>query len=100
MEFLEKFYYYRLAVKKESIDRVKEIIELERTGTYRLSGKTGVALRVSLRIGWIVGYVETKNNVYFYATNIEHANPADSFGPARKVIRLAIFRELRIIEDH
>jgi beta-lactamase class D len=97
IEFLKKFYYYQLPVKKENIDRVKEIIELEKTDKYRLSGKTGLALRVSARIGWIVGYVETKNNVYFYATNIEHETPADSFGPARKAITLAILKELHII---
>lgn len=99
VEFLKKFYYYRLPVKKENIDRVKEIIELERTENYRLSGKTGLALRVSPCIGWIVGYVETKDNVYFYATNIEHASPAGSFGPARRAITLAILRELHIIQE-
>lgn len=97
VEFLKKLYYYRLPVKKENVDRVKEIIELERTATYRLSGKTGLALRVAPKIGWLVGYVETKDNVFFYATNIERADLADSFGPARKAITLQILKELRVI---
>ncbi len=98
IEFLKKFYYDRLPVKKENIDKVKEIIELARTDTYRLSGKTGLALRAAPRIGWLVGYVETKDNVYFYATNIERADLTDSFGPARKAITLEILKELRVID--
>jgi len=97
IDFLRRMYSYSLPVKRENIDIVKEIIELERTETYRLCGKTGFATRVTPRIGWLIGYVETKNNVYFFATNIEQMDPSDLFGSARKAITMSILKELGVI---
>lgn len=94
---LRKFYSYALPVQKRNIDIVKEIIELEKTESYRLCGKTGMAMRVSQRIGWLIGYVETKGNVYFYATNIEQKDQSDTFGAARKEITMAILKSLGVI---
>ncbi|MCC5639336.1 hypothetical protein LC593_26635 [Nostoc sp. CHAB 5844] len=42
----------------------------EKTPSYTLRGKTGWATSVKPNIGWIVGYLEQNNNVYFFATNI------------------------------
>jgi beta-lactamase class D len=97
INFLRKFYSYSLPVKKRNIDIVKEIIELEKTENYRLSGKTGMAARVNQKIGWLIGYVETKGNVYFCATNIEQKDPTDLFGAARKEITMSILKSLGII---
>src|SRR5262249_839966 len=46
----------------------------EQTDTYRLSGKTGGGPMGKRALGWFVGYLETKGNVYFFALNIEGAN--------------------------
>lgn len=97
INFLRKFYSYSLPVKKRNIDIVKEIIELEKTENYRLSGKTGMAARVGQKIGWLIGYVETKGNVYFFATNIEQKDPSDLFGAARKEITMAMLKALGVI---
>jgi beta-lactamase class D len=97
INFLRKFYSYSLPVKKRNIDIVKEILELEKTENYRLCGKTGMAARVNQKIGWLIGYVETKGNVYFYATNIEQKDPTDLFGAARKEITMSILKALGII---
>jgi beta-lactamase class D len=99
INFLRKFYSYSLPVKKRNIDIVKEIIELEKTENYRLSGKTGMAARVGQKIGWLIGYVETKGNVYFFATNIEQKDPTDLFGAARKEITVSILKALGIIVE-
>jgi beta-lactamase class D len=53
------------------MNTVKEILVLERTETWQLSGKTGSGQRVLPPVSWFVGYLETKGNVYFFATNIE-----------------------------
>lgn len=75
VEFLKKFYGGQLPVSKRSLDIVKEIIVREETPQYRLSGKTGGGSGAGGKaIGWFVGYVEAKGNVYFFATNIEGAN--------------------------
>ncbi|HEX8776016.1 MAG TPA: class D beta-lactamase [Pyrinomonadaceae bacterium] len=72
VEFLKRFYLYRLPVSKRSVDIVKEIMVREQTPLYTLRGKTGGgALESGKYIGWYVGYVETGGNTYFFATNIE-----------------------------
>jgi beta-lactamase class D len=78
VEFLKAFYKGQLPVAKRTMEIVKDILELERTPTYKLSAKTGGgSISDGVYIGWFVGYVETKENVYFFATNIEGTNFAE-----------------------
>jgi beta-lactamase class D len=77
IEFLKKFYAGKLPVAERSTNIVKDILVLEKTDRYTLSGKTGGgSLPNGKSLGWFVGYVETNGNVYFFATNIEGANYA------------------------
>ncbi len=72
VEFLKKFYAGRLPVSARSVGIVKDILVLEQTPAYRLSAKTGGgSLAEGRYIGWFVGYLETRGDVYFFATNIE-----------------------------
>ncbi len=72
VDFLRRFYKEELPVSKRSVSIVKEIMTLEETPDYRLSGKTGGGpLGEGRYLGWFVGYVETKDNTYFFATEIE-----------------------------
>src|SRR5687768_762849 len=72
VDFLRRFYKEELPVSKRSVGIVKEIMTLEETPDYRLSGKTGGGpLGEGRFLGWFVGYVETKDNTYFFATEIE-----------------------------
>jgi beta-lactamase class D len=72
VEFLKRFYKEELPVSKRSTAIVKDIIRLEETPDYRLSGKTGGGpLGEGRFLGWFVGYVETGDNTYFFATEIE-----------------------------
>jgi beta-lactamase class D len=75
VEFLKKFYAGRLPVSGRSTEIVKDILVLEKTPQYTLSAKTGGGSIADGRyIGWFVGYLETKGNVYFFACNIEGAS--------------------------
>lgn len=77
IEFLKKFYTGKLPVSAHATAIVKDILVLEKTPRYTLSGKTGGgSLPNGSSLGWFVGYVETQGNVYFFATNIEGANYA------------------------
>jgi beta-lactamase class D len=69
--FLKRLYKGELPFSQQSMSTVKEILVLEKTEAFQLSGKTGSALRVLPTVSWFVGYLETKGNVYFFATNIE-----------------------------
>ena len=78
VEFLKEFYAGRLPVSKRATEIVKDILVLENTPAYKLSAKTGGGSIAEGRyIGWFVGYLETKGNVYFFATNIEGASFAE-----------------------
>lgn len=74
VEFLKKFYKEELSVSSRSTKIVKDIILLEETPAYRLSGKTGSGSPGGKPLSWFVGYLETKSNVYFFAINIEGAD--------------------------
>ncbi|HVQ35961.1 MAG TPA: penicillin-binding transpeptidase domain-containing protein, partial [Pyrinomonadaceae bacterium] len=75
VEFLRALYTGRLPVSKRSIGIVKDILVLEKTPAYQLSGKTGGGpISEGVVIGWFVGYLESNGNVYFFATNIEGAS--------------------------
>jgi beta-lactamase class D len=70
--FLKALYTGKLPVSKRSTDIVKDILVLEETPAYKLSGKTGGGpIADATYIGWFVGYLETKGNVYFFALNLE-----------------------------
>jgi len=44
---------------------------VEQTSTFTIRSKTGLAGNVKPKIGWYVGYVETSNDVWFFATNMD-----------------------------
>ncbi len=78
VEFLKRFYDGRLPVSSGAVNIVKEILVTEQTPEYKLSAKTGGgSVGADVYIGWYVGYLETKGNVYFFATNVEGASFAD-----------------------
>jgi beta-lactamase class D len=98
VDFLRKFYYYDLAVSRQSIDLVKDIIVLEQTNIYKLSGKTGGGMLTDTDyIMWLVGYLERDKKVYFYAMNFI-SNDYDKTKQARYEITKDILRELKIID--
>jgi beta-lactamase class D len=72
VEFLKALYAERLPFSKRSMTIVKDIITLEETPDHKLSGKTGGGPLAEGRfLGWFVGYVEAKGDIYFFATQIE-----------------------------
>ena len=98
IDFLRRLYAGTLHFSKRSMDIVKRIIILKDTTTYTLRGKTGWAQRDGRNIGWLVGYLEQNDNIYFYAINIEALEPApSSFAPSRREITEAILRSLGLL---
>ncbi|MFP4345428.1 MAG: class D beta-lactamase [Anaerolineales bacterium] len=97
IDFLRRLHAGTLPFSERSQRVVREILVVEETETYRLSAKTGWVLRVEPQVGWYVGYVERGEEVYFFATNIESAQPDERFGPAKVEISRAILTELGIL---
>ncbi|MFH0734740.1 MAG: class D beta-lactamase [bacterium] len=95
IDFLRNFYLYKLSFDKKNVDKVKQIIVLEKNEKYTLSGKTGWPGLDKDDYGWWVGYVERDNNVYFIAINLEIKKREDL--PLRLGIAKEILNSLELI---
>lgn len=97
IEFLVKLHENNLPFSKEIIEKVKKIMISEQTENYSIRDKTGWTKQNGIDIGWHVGYLQTNENVYFFATRIikllSENNP--NFSKARKEITKAILKELK-----
>lgn len=96
LEFLKRLYRNDLPFSERSMDIVKEIMLLEKTDDYQLSGKTGSGQLDGTYIGWFVGFVEEGGNVYFFAANIGSASP-DTNGHKAKEITLSILHDFELL---
>ena len=97
IEFLRRLYEEDLPFSQSTMQTVKDIILLEETPAYRLSGKTGWASSVDPDVGWFVGYVEKNSNVYYFATNIDDEGSEESLGKISREITEGILAELGIL---
>jgi beta-lactamase class D len=99
VEFIKKLYLGQLPFSKRNIDIVKRVMRVEETEAYTISAKTGWTRENNTNTGWWVGFVETKTNVYFFATRLlqDRALNRDDFGACRKTCTKNIFRDLEII---
>lgn len=93
VEFLKRLYLADLPFSQRTLSIVKDILVIEDTQIYRLSGKTGSGKMGVLNVGWFVGYVEEKGKVYFFATNITSSN-SEADGPRAKEITREILQDL------
>lgn len=98
IEFLKKLYKYELPVTKRSVDILKNIIMLDSTADHILRGKTGWGFEGNKNIGWLVGWIEKSDNIYFYAINIETEKDNPRFAESRRAITEKIFRDLGVIK--
>ncbi|VDG97189.1 Regulatory protein BlaR1 [Lysinibacillus sphaericus] len=72
VQILKDFYTNQFGFDGKNIQLIKDCIKLETTDSGTLYGKTGTGTVNRKNVnGWFIGYVETKNNTFFFATNIE-----------------------------
>ncbi len=70
--FLKRFYDYKLSFARRTVDIVKKIMPEEKHKNSIMRFKTGTGTKEDgVWIAWLVGYVESKGNVYFFAFNVE-----------------------------
>jgi beta-lactamase class D len=94
IEFLRRLHADALPVSKRSMSIVKDIIRLDSTANYVLRGKTGWT--EAQNVGWLVGWVETRDNTYFFACNLEMIGAKPNLA-ARRGITEQILRSLKIM---
>lgn len=99
IDFLERLYFSKLPISKRTGNFMKNIMLIEKAKSYTLSGKTGWGMRNEMDNGWFVGYLETNNSIYFFATNVEMKDATmEKFAPIRLNSTLEAFRKLHIID--
>lgn len=97
IEFLKKMYLNQIPVSQRAIDIVKKIMIVEQNDHYILRAKTGWGKQNGKEVGWYVGYVELRNNVYFFATNIQTFKANKDFADSRIEISKQILTQLNIL---
>ncbi len=97
--FLRKLHDEKLPLKPSTLNSMKSIMVNEVTPEYKLSGKTGWAVRNGNNYGWFVGWIETKGKVFYVATLVEPKNQeaVSDFAMARKTITMEALRALGIV---
>ena len=73
IKFLKRLYANDLPFKIEDMNSLKEIMIDERNENYIIRAKTGW----QGKYGWYVGFVETKDDVWFFSTNIDTKSKDD-----------------------
>jgi beta-lactamase class D OXA-209 len=97
VDFLKRFYFQDLPISEKTWLDMKEVLLLESNDNYKLSAKTGLAMRDLPYIGWLVGYWEEGEKLYFFATNLQ-TDAAEKFElliPARLELTKAALNEIR-----
>lgn len=97
VNFLHRFYSGKLDISERSTRLAKDMLVLEETPAYRLSGKTGWSGlgEPGTQIGWLVGYLERDGKVYPFAMNIEIEKNEDA--ALRMPITKAILKQAGLI---
>nr|WP_320020561.1 class D beta-lactamase [uncultured Draconibacterium sp.] len=97
IDFLKRFYRNELPISERTETIMKRMMVIAENEEHKLSGKTGWSVRNGNNNGWFVGYLETQNNTYFFATNIEPKEDfdMDKFPSARKEVTFRALDELR-----
>jgi beta-lactamase class D len=72
VRFLRRFYEGEFDLSARTTEMVQDILLLEETPQYCLSGKTGTAdVTATREMAWLVGYVERDERTWFFALNME-----------------------------
>ena len=97
VEFLKKVYRRTLPFSTSSYEILQQIMLIEQTPTFSIRAKTGLAARPKPKIGWYIGYVETPNDVWIFAMNMDIDNEKDLY-LRLKLTRDALVKK-RVIND-
>ncbi len=95
VELLIKFYQNTLGFSLENTNIVKESLLLSTSENKTFYGKTGTGRIDGKDInGWFIGYVETLDNTYFFATNIRASSNAT--GSCAAELTMSVLSEMGI----
>ena len=95
VKLLTKLQNNSLGFSSENINAVKNSICIFSSDTVKFYGKTGTGRIDGQDVnGWFIGYIETINNTYFFATNI--GADSDATGSNATEITMSILSDMNI----
>lgn len=99
INFLKRLYQSQLAISERTEVIMKRMMVIEENDDYKLSGKTGWSIRNGNNNGWYVGYIQSQNKTYFFATNVEPKEEFDMsmFPMIRKDVTHKAFEKFSVI---
>lgn len=99
IEFLKKLVKNELPFSQRNIDVVKDIMIVEKGDDYIIRAKTGLGdTEDGIYTGWYIGYVETNDNVYVFALNMNETDYEKIKTQVRIDLTKSILKELDIIQ--
>ncbi|MCX6256966.1 MAG: class D beta-lactamase [Bacteroidia bacterium] len=97
IDFLIRLHLNKLPFSQRTMDIVKKIMISKDTLGYIMRAKTGMAEQENKEIGWYVGYIETSDNVYYFANCIQSTDKNNiDFAQARINIVNLILNDLKL----
>lgn len=95
VELLTMLYDNSFGFSSENIDAVKDSIRLFSSDVGTFYGKTGTGRVDDQDVnGWFIGFIEIKDNTYFFATNI--SADKDAAGSSAAEITMSILSDMNI----
>lgn len=76
--FLKQVYRQEFPFKGESYAALKKALTVKRSGASVLRAKTGWTMRVKPQTGWYVGWLETRDEAWFFAVRIDIRGERDA----------------------
>ena len=100
IQILIGVYEETLPFSKRSFAVLKDLMKEEETDNYTLRAKTGWTRYNGKDIGWWIGYIEKKDEVYFFATRLikERITENPDFGKCRKQITKIILKQMGVLK--
>ncbi len=96
---LKKLYFDQLPFRKSVQQTVRNLMLQEDNTAYKLSYKTGWGFdEQNNAIGWLTGWIEENNHVYFFVTLLKSKNKDFDMKPARIGITKDILKEYGFFE--
>ena len=96
---LKRLYFDQLPFRKSSQQILRNVMLQEDNTAYKLSYKTGWGFdEAHQSIGWVVGWVEENNHVYFFVTLVKSPNKDLDMKTVRMGITKDILKDLGFLQ--
>ena len=96
---VKRLYFDQLPFRKSAQQIVRDVMLQENNTAYKLSYKTGWGFDDKKNdIGWVVGWIEENNHVYFFVTFVRAAKPDLDISTIRMNITKGILKQLGFMQ--